>query len=73
MPGDRLPRNKFIAAANWSLGKLGATLRATRYGTVLSPDTAATYATVAAHVPVNDVVLQAKTLVDLEGRLSYDF
>jgi iron complex outermembrane recepter protein len=45
-------------------------LRATRYGRVLSPDTAATFATVAANVPVNDVVLHAKTLVDLEARFA---
>jgi iron complex outermembrane receptor protein len=68
---DGEPKNKFIATANWSLGPWGATLRATRYGTVLSPDTAATYATVAAHIPVNDVVLHAKTLVDLEGRFAF--
>jgi iron complex outermembrane recepter protein len=65
------PKNKFIATANWSLGKWGATLRATRYGRVLSPDTATTFATVAANVPVNDVVLHAKTLVDLEARFAF--
>jgi len=65
------PKNKFIATANWSLSKFGATLRATRYGTVLSPDTGATYASVAAHMPYTDVVLHAKTLVDMEGRFSF--
>ena len=65
------PKNKFIATANWSLNRLGATLRATRYGTVLSPDTSATYATVAANKPYTDVVLHAKTLVDMEGRFSF--
>jgi iron complex outermembrane receptor protein len=65
------PKNKFIATANWSLSKWGATLRATRYGTILSPDTSATYASVAAHTPFTDVVLHAKTLVDLEGRFSF--
>jgi iron complex outermembrane recepter protein len=65
------PKNKFIATANWSLSKFGATFRATRYGTVLSPDTSATYASVAAHMPFTDVVLHAKTLVDLEGRFSF--
>lgn len=64
------PKNKFIATANWSLGALGATLRATRYGNVLSPDTAATYASVLTSRP-NDVVLHAKTLVDLEGRFAF--
>ncbi len=53
---------------NWELERLGATLRATRYGEVLSPDTAATFATVAAGAVPNDIVLGEKTLVDLEGR-----
>jgi iron complex outermembrane receptor protein len=66
------PKNKFIATANWSLSRFGATLRATRYGSVLSPDSVATFATVAAAAtPVNDVVLHAKTLVDLEGRFAF--
>jgi iron complex outermembrane receptor protein len=65
------PKNKLIATANWSLGPWGATARATRYGNVLSPDTAATFATVAAGTPTNDVVLHAKTLVDLEGRYAF--
>jgi iron complex outermembrane receptor protein len=63
------PKNKFIATGNWSLGPWGATLRATRYGNVLSPDSAATYASIAKTRP-NDVVLHAKTLVDLEGRFA---
>jgi iron complex outermembrane receptor protein len=65
------PKNKIIATANWSLGPWGATLRAIRYGNVLSPDTAATYASVAAGTRANDVVLHAKTLVDLEGRFAF--
>jgi iron complex outermembrane receptor protein len=69
---DGDPKNKFIATANWSLGPWGATLRATRYGNVLVPDAVATYAIVAAHTtPVNDLVLHAKTLVDLEGRFAF--
>jgi iron complex outermembrane receptor protein len=64
------PKNKFIATGNWSLGPLGATLRATRYGNVLSPDTGATYANVATR-RANDVLLHAKTLVDLEGRFAF--
>jgi iron complex outermembrane receptor protein len=67
---DGDPKNKLIATANWSLGPWGATLRAIRYGNVLSPDTAATYASVAG-IPPNDVVLHAKTLVDLEGRFAF--
>ncbi len=67
---DGNPKNKFIATANWNLRGWGATLRATRYGNVLSPDTAATYATVVTSAP-NDVVLHAKTLIDLEGRFAF--
>ena len=62
------PENKFAAQVNWNLDRWGATLRATRYGEVLSPDSAATFATVAAGTQPNDIVLGAKTLVDLEGR-----
>lgn len=64
------PDNKFAAAVNWNLERWGATVRATRYGEVLSPDTAATYATVAAGTRPNDVTLGAKTLLDLEGRFA---
>ena len=39
-----------------------------RYGEVFSPDSAATFATVAAGTRPNDITLGAKTLVDLEGR-----
>jgi iron complex outermembrane receptor protein len=52
------PRNKINAGANWKLGALGATLRATRYGKVLSPGTTAAL----------DFTLQPKTVVDLEAR-----
>ena len=52
------PKNKLNASVNWKLGALGATLRATRYGKVLSPNAN----------PALDVVLSAKTVVDLEGR-----
>ncbi|HKR37733.1 MAG TPA: hypothetical protein VJT10_23010, partial [Steroidobacteraceae bacterium] len=48
----------------------GTTLRATRYGEVLSPDSAATFASVAAGTVPNDITLGAKTLVDLEGRFN---
>jgi iron complex outermembrane receptor protein len=53
------PENKFGAAVNWSRDRFGATLRATRYGELLSPGTSA----------ANDLVLSATTLVDLESRL----
>ena len=62
------PDNKFSAQANWTFDRWGATLRGTRYGEVLSPDSAATFATVAAGTVPNDITLGAKTLVDLEGR-----
>jgi iron complex outermembrane receptor protein len=52
------PQDKFSAAVNWSLDRVGATVRATRYGDVLQPGT----------TPATDFVLTAKTLVDLEGR-----
>jgi iron complex outermembrane receptor protein len=68
------PKNKFSAVATWSRTRFGATLRATRYGDVLSPDNAAnaTFANVAAGtVRPNDVVLHAKTLVDLEARVTF--
>lgn len=52
------PESKFNVAVDWKLDGLGATLRATRYGEVLSPGT--TLAT--------DLVLKSAVLVDLEGR-----
>jgi iron complex outermembrane receptor protein len=52
------PRTKFTASGTWSLGAFGATLRATRYGSVLTPGTTASL----------DHTMSAKTLVDLEGR-----
>ena len=52
------PKNKINASANWKLGQLGATLRATRYGEVLQPGTTAAL----------DFQMGAKTVVDLEGR-----
>lgn len=52
------PRSKINASVNWKLGALGATLRATRYGEVLSPGTA----------PAPDVTISPKTIVDLEAR-----
>ncbi len=58
------PKNKFSAAINWNLNAFGATLRATRYGKVLSPDTSATFTS----TTINDVELSAATLLDLEAR-----
>jgi iron complex outermembrane recepter protein len=64
------PKNKVSASANWSRDRWSAMARATRYGKVLSPDSAATNATVAAGRPANDLWLAARTLVDVEGRFA---
>uniref|UniRef100_A0A486XVQ0 TonB-dependent receptor Outer membrane receptor for ferrienterochelin and colicins n=1 Tax=Rheinheimera sp. BAL341 TaxID=1708203 RepID=A0A486XVQ0_9GAMM len=53
------PKNKLGAIVNWSLEQYGVTLRATRYGDVLTPGTSAD----------RDFTLTAKTLVDIEGRV----
>lgn len=53
------PKDKYTASVDWELGRYGASVRAIRYGEVLSPGTTA----------ANDLVLQPKTLVDLEGRV----
>jgi iron complex outermembrane receptor protein len=53
------PKDKYAAAINWSLNGWGATLRATRYGEVLSPDPN----------PAFDLTLSPKTLIDLEARI----
>ena len=52
------PKNKLNASVNWKLGKLGATLRATRYGEVFSPSVA----------PAPDVTMKPKTVLDMEAR-----
>jgi iron complex outermembrane receptor protein len=52
------PKNKITASMNWKLGAWGSTVRATRYGEVLSPGT----------TPAFDFMLGAKTVVDLEMR-----
>jgi len=54
------PKTKFTASGTWSLGQWGATLRATRYGRVLTPSSA----------PFPDHMMSARTLVDLEGRFA---
>ena len=54
------PKDKYIASLDWSLDRFGATLRATRYGEVLTPGT----------TPANDFILSPTVLVDLEGRVS---
>jgi iron complex outermembrane receptor protein len=54
------PQDKYAAAINWSLSRFGVTLRATRYGEVLSPD----------NDPAKDLTLSPETLIDLEARIS---
>ena len=50
------PKNKYNLAASWSLDKLSATLRATRYGEVSDPSSD----------PDNNEVLEAKWITDLD-------
>lgn len=52
------PQDKYAAIVNWKLSRFSATFRATRYGEALDPGTTAAL----------DFRLDAKTLVDLEGR-----
>jgi iron complex outermembrane receptor protein len=56
------PSSKLGASVNWTQDRFGATARATRYGSVLSP------APSPGNNPANDVTLGAKTLLDLEFR-----
>ncbi|HRO03529.1 MAG TPA: TonB-dependent receptor, partial [Terricaulis sp.] len=53
------PKDKYSLNVDWSLGRFGATVRATRYGEVLSPGTSA----------ANDLTLEPRVLIDLEGRI----
>ncbi|MGD9980297.1 MAG: TonB-dependent receptor plug domain-containing protein [Hyphomonadaceae bacterium] len=52
------PQDKYTFTANWNLDRFSATFRATRYGEALTPGT----------TPANDLVLEPRTLIDLEGR-----
>lgn len=53
------PETKFSLGTNWQWDRWGATLRATRYGKVLSPDAN----------PALDFEMSSATLVDIEARL----
>ena len=55
------PRNKEIASIDWSLDRIGASVRATRYGKVIQTSTN----------PLNDDEIPAKVIFDLN--LSYAF
>ncbi len=52
------PDSKISGSVDWSRGPFGATLRATRYGEVLSPGTTA----------ANDLTLNARAVIDMEAR-----
>ena len=52
------PDSKITGSVDWSRGPFGATLRATRYGEVLSPGTTA----------ANDLTLKARAVIDMEAR-----
>ncbi len=69
---DGTPETKFTFNVNWDFQRFGATLRATRYGKLLSPDSRATYENVAAGtlVPI-DQWLSSQLVMDLEGRISF--
>jgi iron complex outermembrane receptor protein len=56
------PENKISANMSWTMGALGGTLRATRYGEVLTPGTTAAL----------DFVMSPKTVVDIEGRYAFN-
>lgn len=53
------PKDKFSFSTDWALSRYGVTFRAIRYGEVLSPDA----------VAANDLILEPKTVLDLEGRV----
>jgi iron complex outermembrane receptor protein len=55
------PETKSAFNATWTLDRFGATLRATRYGSVLSPQNAPTQA-------APDFLLTGKTVWDIEAR-----
>lgn len=57
---DGQPKDKYVAGVNWSMQRWGATLRATRYGEVLAPDTN----------PALDFTISPTTLIDIEARAS---
>lgn len=56
------PKDKLGATVNWSYDNLSATLKATRYGEVLTPGT----------TEATDFILSPKTLVDLEARYEFN-
>lgn len=56
------PKDKITGSVNWTRGPFGATVRAIRYGEVLVPSS----------TPSNDYTIDPNTLVDLEGRYTWN-
>jgi iron complex outermembrane receptor protein len=56
------PKDKITGSVNWTRGAFGATVRAIRYGEVLVPSS----------TPSNDYTIDPNTLVDLEGRYTWN-
>ncbi|MEX1251504.1 MAG: TonB-dependent receptor, partial [Hyphomonas sp.] len=56
------PKDKFTGQLNWEMGPFAATLRAVRYGEVLVPS----------NNPAQDYTLDPTTLIDLEGRYTWN-
>ena len=56
------PKDKFTASLDWERGPFGATLRAIRYGEVLVPSSN----------PANDYNIDPNTLLDIEGRYTWN-
>jgi iron complex outermembrane receptor protein len=56
------PKDKFTGQVNWEHGPFEATFRAIRYGEVLVPS----------NTPALDYTLSPKTLIDLEGRYTWN-
>jgi iron complex outermembrane receptor protein len=66
------PRDKVVLNADGDIGKFGVTARTTRYGKVVSPNTAAPLAPNQASLTAfgpDDIFLSAKWITDLEVRL----
>lgn len=56
------PKDKLTASLSWERGPFGATLRAIRYGEVLVPSAN----------PANDYTIDPNTLLDIEGRYTWN-
>ena len=56
------PKDKFTGSLSWERGPFGATVRAIRYGEVLVPSSN----------PANDYTIDPNTLLDVEGRYTWN-